>query len=140
MTINYKLQPTVNSWLHSSSNSSCFIEFTDISFAADISSIDGRPANSSTTDLPGFCCHCKLPCKQKQVFKDGPNQGRHYLCCPKSVGSCSYFIWSDQGTSNTAHQNISWKRFKACDGWKFVSSRSPYNPEHILQGYSFLIV
>ena len=40
-----------------------------------------------------LCKHGK-PCKLQKVKKEGPNQGRNFLCCPEPIEkSCKFFKW-----------------------------------------------
>ena len=137
MKPNHTTQPSVKSWFQFSPNTISFDLFTDSDFPADTTSIDGRTnqANSSSTEIKSFCCFCKVPCKIKHVSKDGPHQGRPFLSCAKSSNRCDFFQWDHgESSSSSSSQSLYWKRFSACDGWKFVSNCSSYSPEHILQG------
>ena len=135
MKSNHMPHPSVKSWFQSSLNISSFDLFTDLDFPAELTSIDGRPTSSSSTNNKTFYCDCKLPCKLKHVSKDGVNQGRPFFSCAKSSNRCDFFQWDHgESSSSSSSQNIYWKRFSAIDGWKFVSSSSSYSPEHILQG------
>lgn len=41
-------------------------------------------------------CACGLQVVQRQVHKEGKNQGRFYTTCPKpQAEQCKYFVWMD---------------------------------------------
>ena len=44
--------------------------------------------------IPKPLCKHGKPCKLQKVKKEGPNQGRTFLCCPEPVKeSCKFFRW-----------------------------------------------
>jgi hypothetical protein len=41
-------------------------------------------------------CFCGLPAIERVARKEGPNQGRRFVSCPKaSVSRCNFFRWLD---------------------------------------------
>ena len=118
--------------------------FEDRAFPPDASSIDGRgkrhptsssappPVNSlrttatkaaadagpDATAFPAVLCHCHAPAKIREVYKDGPNQGRSFYGCAGSgvrsaaaTGRCSFFRWADDAPSSAAARGTQWRRF-----------------------------
>ncbi|KAK1129739.1 hypothetical protein K0M31_019453 [Melipona bicolor] len=54
-------------------------------------------------------CHCNQLAVQRIVQKEGPNKGRPFLSCHKSINeSCKFFQWADENDGNT--YNMSGKR------------------------------
>ncbi|XP_043513149.1 DNA topoisomerase 3-alpha [Frieseomelitta varia] len=54
-------------------------------------------------------CHCNQIAVRRIVQKDGPNKGRPFLTCNKSINeSCKFFQWADEDDGNT--YNMSGKR------------------------------
>ncbi|XP_071870527.1 topoisomerase 3-alpha isoform X1 [Bombus fervidus] len=56
-------------------------------------------------------CHCNQNAIQRIVQKDGPNKGRPFYSCPKSINeSCKFFQWADENSGNT--YNVSGRQDK----------------------------
>ncbi|KAK7791153.1 hypothetical protein R5R35_013322 [Gryllus longicercus] len=65
-------------------------------------------ANSYDNDVR---CRCGGPGKRLMVQKEGPNKGRPFYTCPKSVDKCQFFMWADEGSSDSASGSSSnWGR------------------------------
>ena len=46
-------------------------------------------------------CDCGQPSVQRTAQKDGPNQGRDFLCCSKGRDvQCRFFQWTDETDQN----------------------------------------
>ena len=135
----FNLTSTVSNSSGSASASSVSL-FTDLDFPAAASSIDGRKASGASSNINNsnnnssksskrepkdVRCACKLPAKLSKVFKQGPNNGRHYYSCgliqiksrfPPSLvdvvvsmeppqrqregQKCTYFAWADSFWQN----------------------------------------
>ncbi|CAK9834424.1 DNA topoisomerase 3-alpha [Anthophora retusa] len=69
---------------------------------------DNRGAStSSNSDVK---CHCNEMAKQKIVQKDGPNKGRPFYCCPKSMNeSCKFFQWAGESNENSCNDSFGGK-------------------------------
>jgi hypothetical protein len=113
--------------------------FVDDQFPACADSIDGRRISGSHTG-PEFAgrskptdqlCKCNMKCRLRQVYKDGKNQGRHFISC--ATRKCDFFAWADYAQHDDRVSKLVWKRFDRKDGWKLVS-KGGYSPDHILQG------
>ena len=57
------------------------------------------PENQASINGPFPVCNCDPPvvCIQRQVKKEGPNNGRWFYCCAtsESMGGCKKFQWED---------------------------------------------
>ena len=108
--------------------------YIDNIFPPVAASIDGRsvPATSSIVSS-SVHCNCKAQAKLKQVYKNGPNQGRYFYSCGSSE-RCSFFAFADNAAHDHSTLHIEWRRFSADNGWRLVSSKSGYSPTHIKQG------
>ena len=119
--------------------------FYDSSFPPDSSSIDGRCrpqtsiSTSSSSTSSSFLCLCNEKPRIRQVYKDGPNQGRYFYACAEKL--CNYFKWDDgldqpSGSNRFKSSSAgthSWKYFRKEDGWYMVGKKG-FLSEHILQG------
>ena len=132
--------------------------FTDKSFAATSSSIDGRTlheetkpellsqgssknrnSNSGSTTTKAIIplvviCLCKHKARLSQVQKQGVNQGRYYYSCSNRNNKCKYFAWGDNAPHESAVMNLQWERFNADDGWVLVNTVRGFQAADILQG------
>lgn len=55
---------------------------------------DGEATAESVPQVAPSHCRCGLEVARRAVRKEGPNQGREFLCCPKDAGErCRLFEW-----------------------------------------------
>lgn len=104
--------------------------FDDPSFPACADSIDGRQLGTKVHGSATIICRCSRQPRLRQVFKDGPNQGRYFHSC--ATKTCDFFAWADFAPHDEASMKIEWKRFTEEQGWSMVSDG--FSPDHILQG------
>jgi calpain-15 len=120
--------------------------FTDHEFPPSPESIDGRQIKSTTilSENNQIHCYCNIEAKIKQIYKEGPNQGRYYLSCGsnKQYGSinsnterlvCNFFSFADNYSHDKKVLELKWIRFNKENGWKFIPS-SGFSINHINQG------
>ncbi|XP_017884787.1 DNA topoisomerase 3-alpha [Ceratina calcarata] len=79
------------------------------SFNAGPSSIAGPSYNDASSSLTGeIKCRCNIAAVRRVVRKDGPNQGRPFYGCSKSIEeSCKFFQWDDENAENTFNNSFS---------------------------------
>ena len=56
----------------------------------------GQEAGHPTNNNNAVLCHCDTPAVERKVQKQGPNQGKGFLCCAKSQtdNRCNFFLWT----------------------------------------------
>ena len=56
--------------------------------------------------IPKPLCMHRKTCKVQKVKKEGPNQGRPFLCCPEPVEErCKFFKWFNPNGSNVMSEH-----------------------------------
>ena len=106
------------------------IEFEDEDFPPNGISIGKLSVNTFQIHIS---CKCNMKCSLKTVSKSGPNQGRFFLSCGRER-KCNFFQWIHSKDILYDNASIVWRRFRAKDGWKLLSSSSPPQAEAVQQG------
>lgn len=110
------------------------VVYIDSIFPPVAASIDGRSVASKASSASSIVyCICRTQAKLKQVYRNGPNQGRYFYSCGSS-DKCSFFAFADNAAHEESTLHIEWQRFSAVNGWRLVSSKSGYSPAHVKQG------
>jgi hypothetical protein len=107
--------------------------YIDRTFPPVAASIDGRSVATASSPSSIVYCHCRNQAKLKQVYRNGPNQGRFFYSCGSS-DKCLFFAFADNAAHDESTLHIQWHRFSAANGWRLVSSKSGYSPTHVKQG------
>jgi hypothetical protein len=60
------------------------------------------PRSTFTTASRMIKCKCEVEANRLRVKKEGPNQGRHFYRCPRSL--CDFFLWDPEETQEMLRQ------------------------------------